>query len=164
MTRDADPAPASNSAPVPALVFISGPAAVGKMTVGQALRDLTGFQLLYNHMALDLVTEFADFGPPPFHLPARPVTTSLLDGRADHPPAPLPSPHPSPLHRVPGTTAAHAPAAELCTAQLRDRGIERGQIHGHHDSRNVAIFAPPGADLAAWGVVSLRAVHGVTSA
>jgi hypothetical protein len=61
------------------LVFIFGPAAVGKMTVGQELRDITGFRLLYNHMVVDLVTEFFPFGTAPFHALAGPMTLQLID-------------------------------------------------------------------------------------
>jgi len=40
------------------LVIILGPQAVGKMTVGQALAELTGLKLLHNHMISDLVRQF----------------------------------------------------------------------------------------------------------
>jgi len=40
------------------LVVILGPPAVGKMTVGQALADITGLKLLHNHMVGDLVRQF----------------------------------------------------------------------------------------------------------
>jgi dephospho-CoA kinase len=40
------------------LVIILGPPAVGKMTVGQALADLTGLKLLHNHMISELVRQF----------------------------------------------------------------------------------------------------------
>ncbi len=66
----------------PRLIFIFGPAAVGKMTVGQHLRDLTGFKLLYNHMVVDLVTEFFPFGTEPFHALARPITLQLIEACA----------------------------------------------------------------------------------
>ena len=36
------------------------------MTVGQELSLLTGYKLLHNHMTIDLVTEFFDFGTPQF--------------------------------------------------------------------------------------------------
>ncbi len=42
------------------LVIITGPHAVGKMTVGQALCRITGLKLFHNHMAADL---FADLFP-----------------------------------------------------------------------------------------------------
>ncbi|MCL2190240.1 MAG: AAA family ATPase [Defluviitaleaceae bacterium] len=40
------------------LIIILGPAAVGKMTVGQALAALTGFKLLHNHMTSELARHF----------------------------------------------------------------------------------------------------------
>ncbi len=48
------------------LVIIFGPAASGKMTVGQELAKLTGLKLFHNHMSIDLVHEFFDFGTPNF--------------------------------------------------------------------------------------------------
>lgn len=41
--------------------FIIGPQAVGKMTVGQALARRTGAKLFYNHMTIDLVSDFFDY-------------------------------------------------------------------------------------------------------
>jgi len=41
-------------------VWIFGPQAVGKMTVGQELEKLTGFKLFYNHMTLDFTKQFFD--------------------------------------------------------------------------------------------------------
>ncbi|MEO0895520.1 MAG: AAA family ATPase [Bacteroidota bacterium] len=44
------------------LVIISGPPAVGKMTIGQELAKLTGMKLFYNHMSLELTHQFFDWG------------------------------------------------------------------------------------------------------
>ena len=44
------------------LVIICGPPASGKMTVGQELQKLTGYKLFHNHMSLELVNQFFDFG------------------------------------------------------------------------------------------------------
>lgn len=44
------------------LVLLIGPPAVGKMTVGQELARLTGLKLFHNHMSLELVNQFFDFG------------------------------------------------------------------------------------------------------
>lgn len=65
-------------------MYIFGPAAVGKMTVGQQLKELTGYKLLYNHMVVDLVTEFFEFGTQPFHDLARPITGQLIETCAAH--------------------------------------------------------------------------------
>src|SRR5688572_14633252 len=55
-----DPAPAST------LVFIVGPPAVGKMTVGHELAKRAGLRLFHNHHTIDLVLRFFPFGTPPF--------------------------------------------------------------------------------------------------
>ncbi len=44
------------------LVFIFGPAAVGKMTVGQELAKITGLRLMHNHVVIEPVLEvFGEF-------------------------------------------------------------------------------------------------------
>lgn len=47
-------------------VVIFGPPAVGKMTVGHELSKLTGLKLFHNHMSIDLVLNFFEFGRPQF--------------------------------------------------------------------------------------------------
>jgi hypothetical protein len=47
-------------------VVIFGPPAVGKMTVGYQLAQLTGFKLFHNHMTIDLVLNFFPFEHPQF--------------------------------------------------------------------------------------------------
>jgi hypothetical protein len=44
------------------LVLVFGPQAVGKMTVGQELAKITGLKLFHNHMTIDLVSHFFDYG------------------------------------------------------------------------------------------------------
>jgi len=45
-------------------VIIIGPPAVGKMTVGQALAELTGLKLFHNHMISELLFQFVPvYGP-----------------------------------------------------------------------------------------------------
>lgn len=48
------------------LVFIIGPPAVGKMTVGLELARRTGLKLFHNHHTIELALEFFPFGSPPF--------------------------------------------------------------------------------------------------
>ena len=50
----------------PTLLFIVGPPAVGKMTVGQEIAAMTGLRVFHNHQTIDLVLQFFDFGSPPF--------------------------------------------------------------------------------------------------
>jgi len=42
-------------------VIIIGPQAVGKMTVGRAITEKTGYKLLHNHMTIDFILNFFDF-------------------------------------------------------------------------------------------------------
>ena len=48
------------------LVIIFGPPAVGKMTVGMELARLTGLRLFHNHVVVDVVLRYFEFGSPPF--------------------------------------------------------------------------------------------------
>lgn len=43
-------------------ILIFGPQAVGKMTVGHELEKTTDLKLFHNHMAIELVTPFFDYG------------------------------------------------------------------------------------------------------
>lgn len=43
-------------------VLIFGPQAVGKMTVGQELAKITDLKIFHNHMTIDLVGQFFDYG------------------------------------------------------------------------------------------------------
>ena len=42
-------------------ILITGPQAVGKMTVGQELTKITGLKLLHNHMTIEVVTKIFDY-------------------------------------------------------------------------------------------------------
>lgn len=46
---------------MPDLIMITGPQAVGKMTVEQELAKLTNFKLFHNHMSIDLVNNFFSY-------------------------------------------------------------------------------------------------------
>lgn len=48
------------------LVFIHGPAAAGKYTVGRELAVLTGYELYHNHLVVDEVLKHHAFGTPEF--------------------------------------------------------------------------------------------------
>ncbi|MCM3785720.1 AAA family ATPase [Neobacillus mesonae] len=45
-------------------IIIFGPQAVGKMTVGQELEKITDLKLFHNHMTIDLVSPFFNYGTP----------------------------------------------------------------------------------------------------
>ena len=48
------------------LVILFGPPAVGKMTVGQELARATGLKLFHNHMTIDLLLNFFEYGTKEF--------------------------------------------------------------------------------------------------
>ena len=48
------------------LLFLHGPAAVGKLTVARELAQLTGYRLFHNHLVVDALTAVFDFGTEPF--------------------------------------------------------------------------------------------------
>ena len=48
------------------LIFIIGPQAVGKMTVGQELSRVTGLKFMHNHQTIDLLAPIFEFGSPSF--------------------------------------------------------------------------------------------------
>lgn len=48
------------------LLFLIGPPAVGKMTVGEEIAARTGLRLFHNHLAIEPVLRFFPFGSPPF--------------------------------------------------------------------------------------------------
>jgi hypothetical protein len=50
----------------PLLLFVVGPPAVGKMSVGQAIAERTGLRLFHNHIAIELALRYFDFGTPAF--------------------------------------------------------------------------------------------------
>ncbi len=48
------------------IITIVGPPAVGKMTVGQAIAEKTGYKLFHNHMSIDMVLPIFPFGTDAF--------------------------------------------------------------------------------------------------
>ena len=50
----------------PLLLFIVGPPAVGKMSVGQAIAERTGLRLMHNHVSIELALRYFDYGTPAF--------------------------------------------------------------------------------------------------
>ncbi len=49
-------------------LVIFGPPATGKMTVGQELSKITSLKLLHNHLTIELLLNFFDYGTPKFVL------------------------------------------------------------------------------------------------
>jgi hypothetical protein len=48
------------------LLFVFGPPAVGKMTVGRAVADASGFRLFHNHHVIEPLLDVFDFETPQF--------------------------------------------------------------------------------------------------
>jgi len=59
-------------------VIIFGPSAVGKMTVGQSLAELTDMKLYHNHMSIEAVSPIFDFGTPAFNRLVSLIRTATL--------------------------------------------------------------------------------------
>ncbi len=57
------------------LIFVIGPPAVGKMTVGHALGDRIGYPLFHNHISIEVALRFFDFGTEGF----RRITGTIRD-------------------------------------------------------------------------------------
>jgi hypothetical protein len=49
------------------LLFVFGPPAVGKMTVGRAVADAGGYRLFHNHHTIEPLLDVFDFGTPQFN-------------------------------------------------------------------------------------------------
>lgn len=50
----------------PLLLFVVGPPAVGKMSVGLAITARTGLRLFHNHISIELALRYFDYGTPAF--------------------------------------------------------------------------------------------------
>jgi hypothetical protein len=50
----------------PQLLFVVGPPAVGKMSVGQAITERTGLRLFHNHISIELALRYFEYGTPAF--------------------------------------------------------------------------------------------------
>lgn len=48
------------------LVIIHGAPAAGKLTVANALAEITGYKVFHNHLSIDFVKPVFDFGTPAF--------------------------------------------------------------------------------------------------
>ena len=65
------------------LLFIVGPPAVGKMTVGREVALRTGLKLFHNHHTIDLVLQFFPYGTPPFQRLVGEFRRRILEEVAD---------------------------------------------------------------------------------
>ena len=60
------------------LIIICGPPASGKMTIGQALMKRTDYKLFHNHMSLELVNQFFDWGTQAFRALDKTIRFSIF--------------------------------------------------------------------------------------
>ena len=54
------------TSPVPPLVYLYGPPAVGKLTIAQRVAATTGFPLFHNHLTVNALRPVFGFNTPPF--------------------------------------------------------------------------------------------------
>jgi hypothetical protein len=66
------------------LIFLHGPAAVGKLTVARELAKLTGLHLFHNHLIVDALTAVFDFGTEPFILLREQMWLTVFREAAKH--------------------------------------------------------------------------------
>ncbi|MBI3619001.1 AAA family ATPase [Candidatus Peregrinibacteria bacterium] len=66
------------------LVFLYGPPAVGKLTVAKELSKLTGFKIFHNHLTVDLIETFFEWGSTMFDLFITKYRLELLEAAAEH--------------------------------------------------------------------------------
>lgn len=68
------------------VVFIFGPQAVGKMTIGEELSKRISVPLLFNHMTLDILTPFLGWSPDTFRI-SQLIRCEILESIAKNPEA-----------------------------------------------------------------------------
>jgi len=66
------------------VVFIFGPQAVGKMTIGEELSKKINVPLLFNHMTLDILTPFLGWSPDTFRI-SQLIRCEILEAIAINP-------------------------------------------------------------------------------
>ena len=66
------------------LLLVIGPPAVGKMTVGRAVCDLTDFRLFHNHHTIEPLADVFGFGSPAFDALKDDLRIRVIDAAAEH--------------------------------------------------------------------------------
>ena len=64
------------------LIFIYGQPAVGKLTIAKELEKRTGYTLFHNHLSVDLVKTFFEWGTPEYTELNRKIMLSAFDAAA----------------------------------------------------------------------------------
>jgi shikimate kinase len=65
------------------LVFLYGPPAVGKLTVGLALAELTGFKVFHNHLTVNPIVAIFERHSAPYHRLLRQFRVRMLEEAAE---------------------------------------------------------------------------------
>ena len=60
------------------LVILYGPPGVGKLTVAKGLAEQTGYKILHNHLTIDAVAPFFEFGSEPFMYLIRKIRLEIV--------------------------------------------------------------------------------------
>ncbi|MEM6385491.1 MAG: AAA family ATPase [Pseudomonadota bacterium] len=68
-----------------AVIFLIGPPAVGKMTVGLELERLLGFRLFHNHVAIEMVAPYFSYGTSEGRRLVKNVRAAFFDAFAANP-------------------------------------------------------------------------------
>jgi hypothetical protein len=63
----------------PMVLFVVGPPAVGKMSVGQAIAERTGLRLFHNHVSIEVALRYFDYGTPAFHRIAGSIRGQIVE-------------------------------------------------------------------------------------
>ena len=63
----------------PLLLYIVGPPAVGKMSVGQAIAERTGLRLFHNHISIELALRYFEYGTPAFRRISNEVRRRVIE-------------------------------------------------------------------------------------
>lgn len=66
------------------LIFLYGPPAVGKLTVGKSLAKLTGYKIFHNQLTNDLVESLFNWDEKPFHDFVHRYRLELIEAAAKH--------------------------------------------------------------------------------
>lgn len=66
------------------LLFLYGPPAVGKLTIGKELASMTGFELIHNHLILDTLAGKYDRDSQEFKTESRRMRTDLVREAAEN--------------------------------------------------------------------------------
>jgi hypothetical protein len=113
------------------LIFIHGPAASGKLTIGRELERLTGIPLFHNHLVVDALLEKLSFGEPEFVRLREAMWMAMFETTASSGRsliftfAPEPTVNPGFAERVVETVQSHNGKVRFVRLELSEKEQER---------------------------------------